>query len=319
MDRNTIPGSSASDRPEKRIIAVTGPTASGKSALALKLALEFGGEIIACDSMQVYRGMDVGTAKDPPEELALVPHHMIDVADPGDRFSCSDYAVMAAECADGIIARGKLPVFCGGTGLYLDSVISSDRYPEKETPADLRGAIGQMSDDELRTALRGCDSATYGTADIRNRRRLTRALEIFYSTGIPKSRWDALPKTLPPRYRALKLAVVWEDRDELYRRIDRRVDMMFADGLADEAVMLHSSPLSGTARQAIGYKELFDRIEAGEPPENAAEDVKRATRRYAKRQLTWLRRDGEAVMLEGSDPALFEKACAEVRRFLRGD
>ena len=319
MDRNTIPGSSVSDLPEKRVIAVTGPTASGKSALALRLALEFGGEIIACDSMQVYRGMDVGTAKDPTEELALVPHHMIDVADPGDRFSCSDYAVMAAERADGIIARGKLPVFCGGTGLYLDSVLSSDRYPEKETPEDLRAAIGQMSDDELRMTLRGCDGETYRTADIMNRRRLTRALEIFYSTGIPKSRWDELSRTLPPRYRALKLAVVWEDREELYRRIDRRVDMMFADGLAEEAVRLYSSPLSDTARQAIGYKEIFDRIEAGEPPESAAEDVKRATRRYAKRQLTWLRRDGEAVRLEGSDPALFEKACAEVRRFLRGE
>ncbi|MCR5262245.1 MAG: hypothetical protein K6D94_00105, partial [Clostridiales bacterium] len=209
--------------------------------------------------------------------------------------------------------------FCGGTGLYLDSVLSSDRYPEKETPEDLRAAIGKMSDDELRMTLRGCDGETYRTADIRNRRRLTRALEIFYSTGIPKSRWDELSRTLPPRYRALKLAVVWEDREELYRRIDRRVDMMFADGLAEEAVRLYSSPLSDTARQAIGYKEIFDRIEAGEPPESAAEDVKRATRRYAKRQLTWLRRDGEAVRLEGSDPALFEKACAEVRRFLLGD
>lgn len=311
-----MPENKSQSTPEKRVIAVTGPTASGKSSLALRLAERFGGEIISCDSMQIYRGMDIGTAKDPPEERALIPHHLIDVADPGDSFSCSDYAALASKAADDVIARGKLPVFCGGTGLYLDSVLASDRFPETQTPPSLRQALETKGDDELRGMLLGCDSVSFRTSDIKNRRRLTRALEIFYTTGLPKSRWDELSRTLPPRYKALRLAVVWQDRDELYKRIDSRVDEMFARGLAGEAEGLYRTRLSDTARQAIGYKEIFDRLDRGEDPMSAMDDVKRATRRYAKRQLTWLRRGGSAVVLEGSDPRIFEKACAAVSRFI---
>lgn len=305
-----------SDFRPPRVIAVVGPTASGKSSLAMKLALKYGGEIISCDSMQIYRGMDIGTAKDSDDDMTAVPHHMIDIADPSENFSCSDYAVMASACADDMIARGKLPIFCGGTGLYLDSVLSGDRYSPAAESEPLRTELSDLDDDTLRLMLRTCDSRSYSSADIVNRRRLIRALEIFYSTGLPKSLWDERSKAVPPRYRALKIALGFSDRDELYRRIDDRVDAMFAAGLADEAIRLYRSGLSETAGQAIGYKELFRCFDLGRPPLSAAGDVKTATRHYAKRQMTWFRRDREAVWLEGSDPCLFDRACAAVNEFL---
>ena len=302
-----------------RVIAVAGPTASGKSSLAMKLALKFDGEIISCDSMQIYRGMDIGTAKDSDEDRALVPHHMIDTADPSESFSCSDYAVMASACADDIISRWKLPIFCGGTGLYLDSVLAGERYSPEAGPEPLRSELTGLDDETLRIMLRSCDSRSFFSADAANRRRLIRALEIFYSTGVPKSLRDERSKAVPPRYEALKIVLGFADRDELYRRIDSRVDEMFEAGLAGEAVKLYSSDLSDTAGQAIGYKELFRRIDLGEPPERASEDVKLATRHYAKRQIAWFKRYKDAVWLEGTDPDLFEKACGLVSGFLKKD
>ncbi|NLB16271.1 MAG: tRNA (adenosine(37)-N6)-dimethylallyltransferase MiaA [Clostridiales bacterium] len=301
-----------------KVIAVTGPTATGKSELAIELARRFDGEIISCDSMQIYKDMDIGTAKLPPRSRKRITHHMIDIIEPEASFSCSDYAAMAAEAADAVISRGRIPIFCGGTGLYLDSVISPDRYPEQKTDPVLRRTLDSFSDEELISQLRNYDPLSAETVDLKNRRRIIRALELYFQTGITKTEWDARSKKLPPKYAAVKLGLDYKDRQTLYDRIDARVERMFEEGLAEEAKSLYKRELSATARQAIGYKELFSRIESGEPPENAKDAVKQATRRYAKRQLTWFRRDPDAVWLEAGSPGLAEHAAEIVMAFLAG-
>ncbi|MGI6743541.1 MAG: tRNA (adenosine(37)-N6)-dimethylallyltransferase MiaA [Eubacteriales bacterium] len=296
--------------------AVVGPTATGKSELAIELARRFDGEIISCDSMQIYKDMNIGTAKLPPRSRKRITHHMIDIINPEDSFSCSDYAAMAAEAADSVISRGRIPIFCGGTGLYLDSVISPDRYPEQKTDPALRKTLDSFSDEELISQLRNYDPVSAETIDLKNRRRVLRALELYFQTGITKTDWDARSKKLPPKYKAVKLGLDYPDRQTLYDRIDARVDRMFDEGLADEARMLYKRELSATARQAIGYKELFYCLENGDSPENAKDAVKQATRRYAKRQLTWFRRDPGVIWLEAGSPNLAEQAAEIIGSFL---
>lgn len=299
-----------------KVAAVVGPTATGKSELAIELARRFDGEIISCDSMQIYKYMNIGTAKLPPRSRKRIAHHMIDIIEPEMQFSCSDYAAGASEAADSVISRGRIPIFCGGTGLYLDSVISPDRYPEQKADPRLRRTLESFSDEELVLQLRNYDPASADTIDLKNRRRVIRALELYFQTGITKSEWDARSKKLPPKYNAIKLGLDYPDRKTLYDKIDARVDRMFEEGLADEAKKLYKRELSATARQAIGYKELFYCLESGEPPENAKDAVRQATRRYAKRQLTWFRRDPDVIWLDAGAPDLVEQAAGTVEEFL---
>lgn len=277
-----------------RILAVVGPTASGKSALALALAERLNGEIVSCDSMQIYRGMDIGTAKPSSEERARVPHHLIDIADPDTEFSVMDFTAAAERATADILSRGRLPVFCGGTGLYLDAFL---RGCEAETPgADpaVRAALHALAEAHgaayLHEQLQKVDPVTAETVHPNNVRRVIRALEIFHATGVPKSEWDRRSKEAPARYDAVVLGLAYKDREVLYDRISRRIDAMLAAGLLRETEQLLAAGVferSRTAAAAIGYKELLPFLRGECGAEQAIEELRVATRRYAKRQMTW--------------------------------
>ena len=275
------------------LIAVTGPTASGKSELALKLALRFGGEIVCCDSMQIYRGMDIGTAKPTLEERAAVPHHMVDFADPLSKYSVADYAGDAAECVRDICSRGKLPVICGGTGLYLEALLFERPWSESGGETSIRRELSETASlpggrHVLWERLKEIDPETAFSVHENNVRRVIRAIELYETTGIPKSELDRRSGT--PRFRSLVMVLHRADRCEQNMRIERRVDRMFEQGLAEEAESLFEKGAlapGSTASQAIGYKELLGYIRDGKDPRLARDAVVTATRQYAKRQDTW--------------------------------
>lgn len=277
-----------------RIIAVVGSTASGKSALALELAARLDGEIVSCDSMQIYRGMDIGTAKPTREEQARVPHHLIDIRDPEEDFSAMDFVAAAEQAVQDILSRGKVPVFCGGTGLYLDAFL---RGGEVETPgadeavrAELHATVAEKGVLFLHEELAKIDPVTALSVHPNNVRRVIRALEIYRATGIPKSEWDRRSAELPPRYDAVVLGLAYDDREVLYERIERRVDIMLQEGLLEETRRLLEQGVferSRTAAGAIGYKELLPYLRGECDLESAVAELKTATRRYAKRQQTW--------------------------------
>ena len=279
---------------KKRILAIVGPTASGKTALSIALAKRLGGEIVSCDSMQVYRGMDIGTAKPSEEERDGVPHHLIDIADPTQSFSVMDYVDAAERAVQDILSRGRLPIFCGGTGLYLDAFL---RGGVPETPgaddrlrAELQALADTCGEDLLHAELARVDPESAAVTHKNNVRRVIRALEIFRLTGTPKSEWDRRSRELPPRYRAAVIGLSFPVRAALVARIDARVDAMLAQGLVEETRTLLAAGVfehSPTAAAAIGYKELLPYLRGECSLEQAVEELKIATRRYAKRQLTW--------------------------------
>ena len=280
-----------------KILAVAGPTASGKTALSIALAERLNGEIVSCDSMQIYRGMDIGTAKPTPEETHGIPHHMIDIIEPSQSFSAADYAPMARKAADEILSRGKLPIFCGGTGLYLDAVLTGNCYSEAETDPELRASLlsdaERLGADSLWERLRSVDPESAAAIHPNNVKRVARALEIYISTGVTKTEWDRRSRLQPPPYDAVIIAPD-RPREQLYERIDLRVDLMLRDGLLDEVRGLIDSgrlPRDSTAAQAIGYKELIAYLDGFCTLDAAIDEIKRSSRRYAKRQLTWFRRN----------------------------
>jgi len=280
-----------------KIAAVVGPTASGKTALSIALAKQFDGEIISCDSMQIYRGMDIGTAKPTPDEMCGIPHHMIDILEPSESFSAAEYAPRAKSAVADILSRGKLPIFCGGTGLYLDAVLTDNDYADVETDPELRAALLADADRDgphaLWERLRAVDPHAAAATHENNVKRVARALEIYLASGITKTEWDAKSRLREPPYDAVILALDWE-REELYRRIDLRVDGMMEAGLPDEVrTLLESGRLTrnSSAAQAIGYKEFIDYFDGHITLAEAADQIKLASRRYAKRQLTWFRRN----------------------------
>lgn len=278
----------------KKAIAVVGSTASGKSALALAAAKHYGGEIISVDSMQIYRSMDIGTAKPTVEELSAVRHHMIDVCSPHTPMSSADFAEMALTAAEDIASRGALPVFCGGTGLYLDSIMRG-RAPE-ETAADenVRAELYLFAEKHgahaLHERLREVDAISAEQIHENNVKRVARALEIYLVSGKPKSMWDSDSRLAEKAVEPFTVGLCYHDRATLYKRIDDRVDIMIKDGLIDETKRLLDEGVfetNSTAAAAIGYKELLPYIRGGLPLEIAVENLKMATRRYAKRQITW--------------------------------
>ncbi len=310
-----------------RLVAVAGPTASGKSELAVKLALRFGGEIVCCDSMQIYRGMDVGTAKPTAAERAAVPHHMTDVADPDTVYSAADYAEDAAACVRNIASRGRLPVVCGGTGLYLDALLFERPWSESRGATELRAALLRTAEEpggahRLWEELRSVDPASAESIHENNVRRVVRALEIFRSSGVPKSELDR--RSGAPRFRALVLVLHRADRGEQNRRIERRVDRMLADGLLEETRSLDEAGVfasGSTAAQAIGYKELLGCLRGEKTLAEARRDLIVATRRYAKRQDTWFAAKPYATRIEiGPDsPDPWPEAEAQTLAFLGGE
>lgn len=278
-----------------KILVICGPTASGKTALAVELARRHNGEVVSADSMQIYRRMDIGTAKPTREEMDGVPHHMIDVADPEEDYSAERYRREAVPVVDDILARGKLPIIVGGTGLYLDALLNGHDFAVKST--GWREKLQKKYDEEgiqpLWEALTEIDPESATRLHPMDTKRVIRALEVWYETGKTISAHNAATRLLPPRYTALKLGLNYENRADLYARIDTRVEEMAASGLADEVrALLESGVSSGcTAMQAIGYKELCAAVEDGGDLTAALDEVKLRSRQYAKRQLTWFRRD----------------------------
>lgn len=277
-----------------RILAVAGPTASGKSALALTLAAQLDGEIVCCDSMQIYRGLDIGTAKPTVAERAAIPHHMVDIRDPADLFSMADYVMLATAAIRDITARGRLPVVCGGTGLYLDALLRGTAPEPPAADEALRAELLQLAAERgekyLHEQLTACDPASAAAIHPHNVRRVARALEIYRVTGVPKSEWDRRSAAAPSPFRATVLGLSFYHRELLYARIDRRVDEMIAAGLAEEVTRLDAAGIfahSPTAAAAIGYKELLPFVRGECSLAAAVQTLKTATRRYAKRQITW--------------------------------
>lgn len=280
-----------------KVLSVVGPTASGKTALAIELANLFAGEIISCDSMQIYKYMDIGTAKPTAEEQKRAVHHLIDIVEPDVNFSCADYAALAKEKIDEITSRGKLPVFCGGTGLYIEHVLNNTSFSEAGKDDEYRVFLQNKANEEGEIAvhelLREIDPDAASSIHPNNIKRVIRALEIFHVTGKNKTTWDKESKEVESPYDSRMIFLDFRDRGKLYERINKRVDLMLEDGLVDEVYDLYcvkGMRLSDTARQGIGYKEIIEYFEGKCTLEYAVERIKQGSRNYAKRQLTWFNR-----------------------------
>ena len=283
----------------QKILAVVGPTAAGKTQLAAELALRYNGEVVSADSMQIYRTMDIGTAKPTREEMRGVPHHMLDVADPGEEFSVARYVELARACVEDILNRGRLPVVAGGTGLYIDSLLSgrtfAPHYPDSPLRANLQRRAREEGTVRLWQELKSVDPTAAALLHTNDEKRIIRALEVWYQTGRTISQHNQESKSIPPRYQALTVGLAFRERPDMWARIDRRVDAMMAAGLEAEVQSLldRGVPLTCTAMQAIGYKELARAMLSGGSATGAAEEIKLRTRQYAKRQLTWFKRNPE--------------------------
>lgn len=306
-----------------KVIVIAGPTASGKTRLAIELAQSIGGEIVSADSMQVYCGMDIGTAKAGIEERSLVPHYMLDVADPSEGYSAAQYVEEAAACCDDILARGLVPIIAGGTGLYIDSLISGRSFAETEENRRVREALEDEYDayggEEMMERLREVDPDRADKLDVNDKRRIVRALEIFALTGRTATEHDAYTRTLPPRYDAARIVLTYKNRADLYARIDARVDQMVKHGLFNEVddLLVNGISCDSTAMQAIGYKEAIEAVLGVVTPEDAIARIKQATRRYAKRQLTWFRRWEDAMWIEWDGEPDFLHARQVSTEFIR--
>ena len=280
-----------------RVLCVVGPTASGKTKMAVALARRFGGEVVSVDSMQIYRGMTIGTAAPTAAEMEGVPHHMIAVADPAESWSVARFCQAADGCIRDIPARGRLPVLAGGTGLYLDALIRGDDFAPGSQGGEVRlrlqRELREQGPEALLERLRTVDPETAGRLHLRDEKRILRALEIYEQTGEPMSLRDRRGRQRPDRYEALYIGLSFRDREDLRRRIDRRVDDMVRQGLLQEVQDLLDSglPRDATALQAIGYKQFLAVADGAATTDQAVEEVKLRSRQYAKRQLTWLRRN----------------------------
>lgn len=289
------------------VIVITGPTASGKTPLGVSLALALESEVVSADSMQLYRGLDIGSAKPTGKEMRGVPHRMIDVADPWEDYSVSRWVESAAACCDALLAQGKTPVIVGGTGLYIESLLSGRDFSAAPGDSGLRERLGAEYDAlggaVFREKLRTVDPERAEKLAPGDKKRLVRSMEVFLLTGETITAHDERTKLLPPRYASRRFALTWKKRETLYERIRQRVDDMMTAGLAEEVERLLQSGLSEkcTAMQAIGYKEIAAALRGECTMADAVETVKRESCRYAKRQLTWLRRDRELVWLPRED------------------
>lgn len=301
------------------ILCVIGPTASGKTGLAVALAKALDGEVLSCDSMQIYRHMDIGTAKPTTEEMQGIVHHMIDIIDPDERFSVSRYVAMADPILQDILSRGKTCVICGGTGLYVDSLIAGRDFapfPQTGKRQELETLYEEKGLDYLRSYLRTFDPES--AARLHDARRMIRACEVYLETGKTITQHNLETKAIPPKYTPLWLGLDFYDRADLYGRIDRRVDQMLSEGLVEEIQALLHRGLAPTATglQAIGYKEPLAALRGEMSMEDAMEKVKQESRRYAKRQLTWFRRNKDIHWIMQKEPVDKEQIFAEALAIL---
>ena len=289
------------------LIVVAGPTASGKTGLAIEIAKAVDGEIISADSMQIYKYMDIGTAKATEEEQSQCLHHLLDIIEPDCEFSVADYTKLAHECIADIVSRGKIPVMCGGTGLYIDSVVNDVDFGELDTDYRLRDQLQKLAEKEggekLIEILREFDPVSAKRLHPNNLKRVIRAIEFYKTSGIPISEHQEMTKQKESRYNAV-MFMINHDREVLYERINRRVDIMVNDGLYDEVKKLMGMGYTPVlnSMQGIGYKELISHFNAEITLDEAIEQIKQNSRRYAKRQLTWFRRN-ENINLLSPDKA----------------
>ena len=304
-----------------KLIVVCGPTASGKTALGVALAQTLNGEVVGADSMQIYRGMDIGTAKPTEEEKQGIPHHMIDVADPGEDFSVARYVDLASACVEDILARGKQPILVGGTGLYIDSLLRGRQFApfEGKIRRELMARLSEQGVEPLYEELQKVDPERAAKLPRGDERRIIRALEIYYETGKTITHHDRESAAQPPRYEAATVFLNYAERSDLWRRIDARVDEMVQQGLIEEVRGLMERGLSPrcTAMQAIGYKEFSAALRGEESLAAAVEEVKLRSRQYAKRQVTWFKRNQGALRWEWKKTPDFAQALRVSTEFLR--
>lgn len=281
---------------DNRVICVVGPTATGKTKMGVALAKRFGGEVVSVDSMQIYRGMTIGTAAPTAEEMDGVRHHMVAIADPAESWSVARFTEQADLCIGDILRRGGRPVLVGGTGLYLDSILSGRTFAAGHSGGEIRKSLqaelAREGIESLYRQLREVDPETAARLPIRDEKRILRALEVYRETGETLTAHDARTRLRPPKYRACTIGLTFRDRADLYARIDRRVDTMVERGLLREveALLQTGLPETATALQAIGYKQFLSVYRGDTPVSEAVAEVKLHSRQYAKRQLTWLRR-----------------------------
>jgi tRNA dimethylallyltransferase len=301
------------------VLVLTGPTATGKTALGVMLAERLGGEIVSADSMQIYRGMEIGSAAPTAEEMRGVPHHLISFLDPREAYSVGRYVEDASAAVEDILARGKLPIIVGGTLLYIESLLAGRDFTPLDTElrASLENEYDALGGEAMLERLRGVDPRT--ALHPNDKKRVVRALEIYELTGKTKTEFDELSRLAPPRWPSVRIALDFADRADLYARIDARVDRMFEAGLVAETEALLASGVDdkATSMQAIGYKELVPALRGETTLEAAREDIKRASRRYAKRQLSWLRGDADIKRIVWESAPDFERAAAISTEFAR--
>ena len=284
---------------DNRVICVVGPTATGKTKMGVALAKRFGGEVVSVDSMQIYRGMTIGTAAPTAEEMDGVRHHMVAIADPAESWSVARFTEQADLCIGDILRRGGRPVLVGGTGLYLDSILSGRTFAPGHSGGEIRKSLqaelAREGIESLYRQLREIDPETAARLPIRDEKRILRALEVYRETGETLTAHDARTRLRPPKYRACTIGLTFRDRADLYARIDRRVDTMVERGLLREveALLQTGLPETATALQAIGYKQFLSVYRGDTPVSEAVAEVKLRSRQYAKRQLTWLRRKND--------------------------
>ena len=306
----------------KKIVVVCGPTASGKTALSIALARAFDGEVVSADSMQIYRGMDIGTAKPTLEEREGIPHHMLDVAEPGESYSVSRYVQEATACVEDILSRGKLPIVCGGTGLYIDGLIRGTDFQPAGTDNGIREVLEKEWEEQgaeaMMARLAAVDPDSAERLHLSDKRRILRALEVYLATGETITAHNARTKAIPPRFEAVMIGLNTQPRDILYGRIDRRVDMMLEQGLLQEVqTLLEKGLLEGTAAQAIGYKELLAHFRGEMTLDAAADLIRQKSRNYAKRQLTWFRRDERVKWIVYNAPQAAQAVLQEATEYLQ--
>lgn len=306
-----------------KVAVITGPTATGKTALGVALAAAMHGEIVGADSMQIYRHMDIGTAKPTPEEMHGIPHHMVDCVSPFDSYSVARYVQDASACVDEILARGKLPIVVGGTGLYIDSLLSGRDFAPEGATDGLRTALRQELDTRgalaLWADLAACDPQTAAKLHPNDHKRIIRALEVYRATGMTKTQYDQATQTIPPRYDAAIIALTFKDRQDLYNRIDLRVDQMIQQGLEQEVRGLLDLGLGPqhTAMQAIGYKEMAAALAGNCTISQAVADIKQASRHYAKRQLSYLARNSSIHWIQWEKSPDFAFGILDSTNFLK--
>lgn len=303
-----------------KAIFIVGPTASGKTALSIEIAKKFGGEIVCADSMQIYKGIHIASAAPDIEEMQGIKHHLLEFLELSDKFSVADYVLKARECIKEIASRGKLPIIVGGTGLYINALLDNTEFIEGETDLELRERLEEEFDEigaeKMLEKLRSFDNETASRLHQKDRRRIIRAFEVYFQSGKSITEQNLLSHQTPSFMDPLVIGITYSDREKLYERINKRVEIMLKSGLLEEARQTAEISSSKGAFQAIGHKELYGFIKGECSLEEAKEHLCRQTRRYAKRQLTWFRRDGRTNWLYPDREDIIASAEKLVKEFL---